>query len=195
MVKYYVEQNQAWETEEYECPRCGKVTRGEDLPFNDFSDDGLEYYECPCGKRLVCVSKSAPNFIFGNDKEEHQSHLGWEFFVFKKSDTDAKGPYRHGLRFLARWESGLGGDKWIEDLVASGKASPQHQEYMRTCSVSAGVINEVLRNGIPKHTGPDVVGDDYYMHGGWAGNALFDWKALRELSPDEMLVVDMFDES
>lgn len=230
MVKYYVEDNQAWEADEYECPRCGKVTHGEDLPFNDFSDDGLEYYECSCGKRILCVTKSqatravgndrikslsksepndifgsapilraaktAPNFIFGSSLEEHHCHLGWEFFVFKKSDTDAKGSsYRHGLRFLASWECGLGGEKWIEDLVASGQASPQHQGFMSTYVVTAEVINDVLRNGIPKHAGPDVVGDDYFIPGGWVGNALIDWKALGALNPGEILVVDMFDQS
>lgn len=230
MVKYYVEENQAWEEDEYECPRCAKVTLGKDLPFNDISDDGLEYYECSCGKRMLCVtpssqtfvannefiksitspapnnivrghasvsaSRSGPPFIFGSELQEHHSHLGWEFFVFKKSDTDAKGSsYRHGLRFLASWECGIGGEKWIEDLVAAGKASPQHEEFMRTYVVTAGVMNDFLRNGIPKHTGPDVVGDDYYIPGGWTSSALIDWKALDALDVGEMLLVDMFDQS
>jgi hypothetical protein len=196
MVKYYVEENRPWRADEYECPACGKASRGDDLPFSDPSDDGLEYYECSCGKRLLGVSKSGLTFVFGCDTREHQSHLGWEFVVFKKSDTDAKGsPYRQGLRFLASWECGLGGEEWIEDLVAAGKASPQKHDFMRTFVVTAEVMNDILRNGIPKHTGPEVVGDDYYMPKGWTGNALFDWKALRELRPDELLIVDMFDQS
>jgi len=56
-------------------------------------------------------------------------------------------------------------------------------------------MNDLLRDRLPKHAGPVVLGDDYYMPGGWAGNALFDWNALRDLSSDELLIVDMFDQS
>jgi len=135
-------------------------------------------------------------FIFGNDHQGHHSHLGWEFIVFRKSDIDAKGSdIRHGLRYLARRECGLGGEKWIDDLVSTGKAVPQNRKFVRSYIVNVEVLKTIIEVGIPKHEGPDVIGDDYFMPGGWACNACIDWVSLKSFPRDELLIVDMFDQS
>lgn len=99
------------------------------------------------------------DFIYGSELQEHHCRLGWEFFVFRKSDTDAKDDHRHGLRFFASWESGMGGEKWINDLVISGKAEfLKAGGLFRSYTLTAGIFVDVLRDGVPQHTGPVVVG-------------------------------------
>jgi hypothetical protein len=136
------------------------------------------------------------DFIYGSELQEHHCRLGWEFFVFKKSDTDAKGDRRHGLRILARWESGMGGEKWIDDLVTSGRA-----EFLKAgglfhaYTLTASTLVDVLSDGVPQHTGPMVIGDDYVTPSGWRDNVKIDWDALRALDANELLLVDMVDQS
>lgn len=136
------------------------------------------------------------DFIYGSEPQEHHCRLGWEFFVFRKSDTDAKDDHRHGLRFFASWESGMGGEKWINDLVISGKAEfLKAGGLFRSYTLTAGIFVDVLRDGVPQHTGPVVVGDDYVTPSGWRGNVKIDWDALRALDANELLLVDMVDQS
>lgn len=44
--------------------------------------------------------------------------LGWEILILRQDDEDSRVP-------LARWRAGLGGTKWIDDLVAPGRDGQQ----------------------------------------------------------------------
>jgi hypothetical protein len=121
--------------------------------------------------------------------------LGWEFFVTRQRQG---GPIESGAKGqpLARWMAGLGGTKWIDDLVAEGTATDLGGNgYPCRYTVTAGALANVLKHGLPEHKGPPVVGDDYYLPGGWTGNASIDYQAIAALDPAEVLLVDAWDQS
>jgi hypothetical protein len=62
-------------------------------------------------------------------------------------------------------------------------------------ALSASDIRNLLRDGPPRHTGPLVVGENYVMHSGWVGDSKVDWDGLLKLDPDEVMLVDMVDQS
>lgn len=128
-----------------------------------------------------------------DDMEDH-SYLGWEVLICLKSDVDRAGTTRN-VPNLARWETGMGGLQWIESLAEAGRATYQPCADSRRYVVSAGVIAEVLRNGVPRHVGPRVIGDNYVMPGGWTGNERIDIARIQALESDEALLVETWDQS
>ena len=137
------------------------------------------------------------NFIFGlGPIQEHFTRLGWEFYVFRKSEVDTRGTSRHGLRYYASWGSSIGGEQWIDDLVSSGKAQLiSNNGLFQSFALPASEIREILRNGPPCHKGPPVIGDNYVMSSGWIGDSKIDWDGLLALDPNEIMLVDMVDQS
>lgn len=121
--------------------------------------------------------------------------LGWEFFVMRQEDARSRKPGDPDIS-LARWMAGLGGDQWLHDLIAQGKATNfEGNGYPKSSLVSAGALADVLGKGLPQHKGPLVIGDDYVMPGGWRGDAVIDLDRLRALDPHEILLVEAWDQS
>ena len=137
------------------------------------------------------------NFIFGvGPIQEHFSRLGWEFYVFRKSEVDTRGTSRHGLKYYASWGSSIGGEQWIDDLVSSEKAERiSNDNLFQSFAFPASEIREILRNGPPRHNGPPVIGDNYFMPSRWIGDSKIDWDGLHALDPNEIMLVDMVDQS
>lgn len=121
--------------------------------------------------------------------------LGWEFLVSRQrgdGDEDGTG----AAPVLARWQAGLGGTKWLDDLVSKGVASDLGGDgYPIRYTVPAGILVAVLGEGPPKHGGPVVIGDDYILPGGWTGNVRIDIARMKELDPSEILLVEAWDQS
>ena len=99
-------------------------------------------------------------------------------------------------RALATWQTGINGMDWLEELVAKGiGADLGGNGYPNTYEMPAGVMLAILANGIPKHGGPTVAGDDYVLPRGWTGNASIDLERLRSMEPSEILIVEAWDQS
>lgn len=121
--------------------------------------------------------------------------LGWEFFITRQTGTGA-GTRKKDAPLLASWLAGLGGTEWLNDLVTAGVAAHlDGNGYPSLYSVPAGALVEVLRHGLPKHVGPLVIGDDYVLPGGWTGDARIDLASLQSLIPNELLLVEVWDQS
>lgn len=121
--------------------------------------------------------------------------LGWEFFIRRQAGT-ATAPRKTNAPLLASWMAGLGGTEWLDDLVSAGIAVHlDGNGYPTRYSIPAGALVEVLGHGLPKHDGPLVIGDDYVVPGGWAGNAKIDLASLQSLAPNELLLVEAWDQS
>lgn len=120
--------------------------------------------------------------------------LGWEFFIFRQGEDGRD--YARWERALARWQAGWGGDEWLDDLVSQGAATDLGGNgYPNRYTVRAGALVAMLRDGLPKHDGPPVIGDDYFLPGGWTGNAKIDIARLESLDPIELLLVEAWDQS
>ena len=121
--------------------------------------------------------------------------LSWQFFI-KRQVTNALGAGDFENPTVATWESGWGGTDWIEHLVEKGSATDLGGNgYPCRYLASAAVLFSTLQHGVPKHTGPPVIGDDYFLPGGWTGKANIDLPRLRELDASEILVVEAWDQS
>lgn len=121
--------------------------------------------------------------------------LGWEFFITRQTGTGASTP-KENTPLLASWLAGLGGTDWLNVLVTAGVAAHLGGNgYPSLYSIPAGALAEVLRHGLPKHDGPLVIGDDYVLPGGWTGDARIDLASLQSLTPNELLLVEVWDQS
>jgi hypothetical protein len=109
--------------------------------------------------------------------------LGWDIFVKRQSDSE-KSPA------LAAWETGLGGIDWLEDLVFKGGDG-----YPLRYLIPGGTVAAILAQGVPKGTGPLVLGDDYVQPSGWTGRVRVDIARMRTVDPSEMLLVEAWDQS
>lgn len=96
--------------------------------------------------------------------------LGWMFIV-ETLYVSVTRPSTHNLEHqkskeLARWESSMYGLRWLLDLTQQGKAEQiSFDGYPNCYMLRAAVLKEALKDGIPKHDGPTVFGDDYVMLG------------------------------
>ena len=95
---------------------------------------------------------------------------------------------------LGRWQSGASGVRWLDDLVAKGRASRGDNGYPLGYTVRVEDATPVLRDGPPsvrkvwmKDPG-DVVTKDW-------GKSRIDLQALDAVPPGEMLYVEAWDES
>lgn len=121
--------------------------------------------------------------------------LGWYFCIYAQSDMLTNQSAANTPK-LASWEAGIGGTEWLNDLVKLGQATENGGNgYPLRFSVSAGVLLSVLKVGLPKHDGILVIGDDYVLPSGWTGNAQIDFERLRRIDPNELLLVDAWDQS
>jgi len=115
--------------------------------------------------------------------------LGWEFFVSRQSDPDE-------MRALATWRAGLSGTDWLDDLVAKGMAMDLGGNgYPDRYALSVAALCAALEFGAPKHIDPPVIGDDYITPSGWSSPVTIDRVRLRTLDPNEILVVEAWDQS
>ena len=112
--------------------------------------------------------------------------LGWEIIISRKGHEKA----------VASWLAGLGGTDWIEELVSKGLAKSIKQGgYPDLYDVSAAVLLSTLAHGVPSHSGPLVIGDDYVHEPGYTAEERIDIETLRTLDPNEVLTVTVWDQS
>ena len=121
--------------------------------------------------------------------------LGWEFFVHIATERVPGQP--HTDRALANWMTGLGGTDWIDTLVTTGAATDLGGNGGYPCrySLTAAEFLKAVKDGVPKHKGPDVFSTKYVVRGGWIGEAIIDLERLHALPPDTMLEVEAWDQS
>ncbi len=117
--------------------------------------------------------------------------LGWGFVVIRQCEEKAS--YEDRSPF-AVWDASIGGTKWIEQLVAAGKAVDLGGNgYPLKYAAAVSILIKALRHGPPTHGGPVVVGDDYALPSGWTGNSSINIQALEALDPGEILLVEAWD--
>ncbi len=115
--------------------------------------------------------------------------LGWEIFVSRTTGDKKK-------TALAKWSCGVFGLSWLDDLVKAGKAvSLGGQGYPCKYIVSARVLIPAIKNGVPKHNSPLIIGDDYVLPEGWSSDIEWDKEQILACAPDELLEVEAWDQS
>ena len=121
--------------------------------------------------------------------------LGWYFVIYPQRVLVAGLKLEDSVR-LATWETGLGGTKWIAQLCTLGQAVDLGGNgYPNRYVIPAGTLARVLQQGVPSHTSPPVIGDDYYLPPNWTGEATIDIERLKSLPPEVLLAVEAWDQS
>ena len=105
--------------------------------------------------------------------------LGWLVLVYPKSNEDAK---------LASWEVGVSGLRWLDALVAEGKAEKLNGNgYPTRYQARADFVLPLLENGsvAPPTNKPQ----------NWIGALKLNAENIAACSPDHVLVIDAWDQS
>lgn len=96
---------------------------------------------------------------------------------------------------IAVWQSGVGGLRWIEEIVESGAAiALRTNGYPSVFYVKA--LEVLPRLDSPPevrtswHAGPEDILDKH-----WAGRTVIDPEAVAACTPDEWLLIEAWDES
>lgn len=121
--------------------------------------------------------------------------LGWEFFITRQSTLNPGRP-DEAAPLLASWTSGLSGTDWLRQLIASGAASDLGGDgYPNRYSITAGSLADLLMPGAPRPGGPLVLGEDYVQPSGWIGQAKIANDLIQAIDPNEVLIVEAWDQS
>jgi hypothetical protein len=102
-----------------------------------------------------------------------------------------------GERYLAVWQSGIGGISWLDELAQGGHAlKTSHCGYPESYVIRAGAFKRQREEGLPDEKASwtfghgDVVDFDL-----WVGKTAIDLETLRRVPDDEWLLVEAWDES
>jgi hypothetical protein len=123
------------------------------------------------------------------------SMLGW--WIIVSSQT----PHEHDREadksaILATWEASIGGTDWIKSLVSHGRAVQiKFGGYPCRYTASASDVLPLIKNGLPKHGGPLIIGDDYVSDGGWSGKITIHRDRITACPLDQLLTIDAWDQS
>ena len=124
--------------------------------------------------------------------------LGWHISVYRKPngrEQPATAASEQGAR-LAVWQAGYNGLRWLDELVAAGKAINLGGDGY-PCGYTLQAANL-----IPKITGEPPEANQTWVHGEgdiltdkWEGRTIVDKALCDQCSPQEWLLVVAWDES
>ena len=124
--------------------------------------------------------------------------LGWNISVYRqmeKGEVPATAKSPEGTR-LAVWQTGLGGLRWIDELIKEGMAINLGGDgYPCRYTATAEHLIPHFVNGVPeaRDTWSFEVSD--ILLDGWEGKTVIDQTAIAACRPDEWLLVEAWDES
>ncbi|MBA4057904.1 MAG: hypothetical protein C0490_24520 [Marivirga sp.] len=125
--------------------------------------------------------------------------LGWEIIIHTElsesiNEGDWKLPSQENI--LANWRVGLGGDNWLNELVAADNAKCLGGSgYPIRYLTKLKHVLPIIHLGPPDHKGPLVIGENYVRESGWTSSRTINLEKLKHENPENMIVIDTWDES
>lgn len=115
--------------------------------------------------------------------------LGWTVLVSTAQDCEIN------ARPIASWTEGPFGTKWLDSLVAEGKAEVNYSNgYPNAYRVKAKHVLPILMSGeFPDSKEPDVISDDENLFERW--EVTLNKVAIGTLNEDDLLVIEAWDRS
>jgi len=114
--------------------------------------------------------------------------LGWAVFVHRVANPDSND-------LIVHWQTGVFGLEWLDQLVKDGKAQDLGGNgYPDRYTVTAGILFPLIATGLPAHSSPLVIGDDYVLPQGWNGSIVWKQDPAR-CKPDDVLFLEAWDQS
>ncbi len=115
--------------------------------------------------------------------------IGWEVFVYRHDSESSE-------NLVAQWKTSAFGLKWIDELVAKGKAKDHGGSgYPCIFTVVAGAFLEQLTRGLPVNGSPPTLGENYSIPAGWNGELILHRDRAASCDPGEELLVYAWDQS
>lgn len=114
----------------------------------------------------------------------------WTVIYAREATSDDK-------KIFARWEAGLGGLEWVENLVRQGSAKClQGNGYPNRYEATLGVVLHAIRSkGIIPKNGIWVVGDDYVQAPGFMGEVELFEENINQAAAETVVTIDAWDQS
>ena len=123
--------------------------------------------------------------------------LGWNIGVYRQQNAVRLRHHsgrRPGLDLL--WQTGVGGLKWLDDLVSQKKAvSLGGNGYPVEYTAMAGYIIPRLGDDPPGAKGVWTFDEGDVLLPGWLGQTTKDIQAMNACRTDEWLLIQAWDES
>lgn len=124
--------------------------------------------------------------------------LGWEIFIhteFTESTDQNDWRWPKDESVLATWRASLGGVDWLNKLVEDGKASYLGGNgYPLRYLARVKDVLPLIKAGPPAHRGSLVIGEDYVTPSGWVSQVTIQLEKFVQVNPDNMIVIDAWDE-
>lgn len=124
--------------------------------------------------------------------------LGW--WIVIAPDNGQGEPAKEAA--LARWETGVGGRCWLDDLVAKGKAQNLRSDGYpcRYTAKAADVLPLIKSDAVKPISDGTMVfgldeGEEYSYPVGWMGEIKFDDDLIASTPADQLLIIDAWDQS
>ena len=124
--------------------------------------------------------------------------LGWWIVISMQTpeERDRADQDTRRAALLANWEASVNGSRWVHQLVEQGKATQLSSGgYPNRFTAKACDVLPLFANGLPKHDGPTVIGEDYVLPGSWTGNVIIHPDRIAACPPDKLLTIDVWDQS
>jgi hypothetical protein len=115
--------------------------------------------------------------------------LGWDVHVYRHDQAEPE-------HLLASWKTSAFGLKWIDELVAQGRAKDHGGSgYPCIFTMGAAVFLAMTRGGLPRNGSPLTVGENYLLPPGWSGEVAWNAANLAACTPEEELLIYAWDQS
>ncbi|MDR3483182.1 MAG: hypothetical protein P4L91_21000 [Burkholderiaceae bacterium] len=122
--------------------------------------------------------------------------LGWWIVIAQQAPEEWAAATDRKAALLANWETSLGGIDWIEKLILAGKATRLLSGgYPNRYAAIARDVLPLIAGGLPAHTGPTVIGEDYVMPGDWTGNVEINLDKISSCPLGQVLTIEVWDQS
>ena len=131
-------------------------------------------------------------------RDDLKTMLGWNIGVYRQG-TEATEPATFesdSADRVAVWQTGLGGLRWIDDLVEQGRAvALGGNGYPLRYTARAADLVPVIEQGPPNANTHWIYGVNDTLGPAWDGKTVFHEDVARDCSPDEWLLIEAWDES
>jgi hypothetical protein len=120
--------------------------------------------------------------------------LGWHIIIYRKH---GKGSI-WDEHTISDWITGPSGTDWLDRLVEAGLAqmTEHNSGYPLKYIGRAKDLLPHLTSQPTPHSGPDIIGDDYFMPTGWRGTIKIKEHLVSEcLESNEEIIVAAWDQS
>lgn len=120
--------------------------------------------------------------------------IGWLIVIGQQSPEERDKAATRDKGILARWEVGLYGLTWLEELVKEGKADKiLHNGYPMRYRALAKDVLPLIAEGPPPYKPFNIIGDDYISTGSWVAELEMDKEKIEQCPPDFLLTIDAWD--